>query len=324
VIYEFPDDMIEAEAYLDPANWYITNPNMDRSVDRVFLADELAKAKRGEVGALQTFYAKHLNVPIGGKVGSWRGSFYWAAAKAEFVLTIDELLARSEVVTVGADGGGLDDLFGLAVLGREREKRIDPETGKETQRWLLWVRAWVDKAVLELRKDIAEQLQLFAEDGDLVICEIGTEDLEEIAEIVARIHHRGLLPDDNGVGLDPVGIAVLLDALSARGVESKANGGPVVSVAQGYRLNGAIKGMERRLKDRSLLHGGQALAAWCVGNAQPVMRGSAVMIDKETAGSAKIDPLVAAFNAYQLMSLNPAARVGPVYPVPLNDILASA
>lgn len=297
VLYEFPDEMIESGAYLDPDNWHVTNPNMGRSVDREFIADKLAEAQRGDPGALQTFLAKHLNVPIGGKVGAWRGSALWSAA-TEKLLTLDELLDRSEVVTVGIDGGGLDDLFGLAVIGR----------CKTTGRWLLWARAWVDAGVLELRKDIAEQLRDFQSAGDLVICEAGTEDVEEIADVVARIHDAGLLPEKDGVGLDPVGVAVLVDALSARGVETTANGGPVCAVPQGYRLNGAIKGTERKLRDRTLVHGGQPMMAWCVGNARPVMRGSAVMIDKETAGTAKIDPLVAAFNAFQLMSRNPEAR----------------
>lgn len=332
VFYEFPDEMIESDAYLDPANWHVTNPNLGRSVDREWITDKLAEAQRGEPGVLQSFLAKHLNVPIGGKVGSWIGSHYWAAA-FEPGLTLETLLARSEVVTIGVDGGGKDDLFGVAVLGRE----------KGSGRWLLWVKAWADVEVLERRKEIAERLRDFKRDGDLVFYEVqaaepqeGEErasaddllepDAEEIADLIAEIWEKGLVPEQDGVGLDAAGVAVkvLMSALERRGVKMAQDGGPVVAVPQGYRLNGTILATERRLKRRSLLHGGQPMMDWCVGNAMPVLRGHAVTITKETAGMAKIDPLVAAFNAIELMSKNPVARSGPVYPVPVESIVAAA
>jgi phage terminase large subunit-like protein len=63
--------------------------------------------------------AQHLNIEIGLALRSdrWVGADYW------------------ETIVMGADGGGLDDLLGLAVLRRD----------EKTRRWLLWSKAWAHK-----------------------------------------------------------------------------------------------------------------------------------------------------------------------------------
>jgi phage terminase large subunit-like protein len=108
---------------------------------------------------------------------------------------------------------------------------------------------------------------------------------------------------------------VLVDRLKEIGLADDQ----LAAVSQGFRLNSAIKGSERRLKNKSLRHGGQALMSWCVGNAKCEARGNAVVITKQASGTAKIDPLMAAFNAVQLMSRNPEASS-----VDIDDFLANA
>ncbi|WP_251000361.1 terminase TerL endonuclease subunit, partial [Escherichia coli] len=71
----------------------------------------------------------------------------------------------------------------------------------------------------------------------------------------------------------------------------------VVGISQGWKLGGAIKTTERKLAEGVLVHGGQPLMAWCVGNARVEPKGNAILITKQASGRGKIDPLMALFNA---------------------------
>jgi phage terminase large subunit-like protein len=164
------------------------------------------------------------------------------------------------------------------------------------------------------RADIATRLLEFAADGDLTICKDALEPISQAADIVQRVNESGLLPEADAVGLDPVGVAALVDELEARGIGV----GQQVAVRQGYALSPASWGSEIKLKNGSLKHGGRRMMAWCVGNAKVEVRGGAVVITKQSAGRAKIDPLVASFNAIMLMSRNPGAKEAG-----WNDYLAS-
>ncbi|HTN40723.1 MAG TPA: terminase TerL endonuclease subunit, partial [Asticcacaulis sp.] len=300
VLYEYPEAMLENDAYLDPANWYVTNPNLGKSVDEQWLAEEYEKVRHAEGGEKQTFLAKHLNVEIGLRLANdrWRGADYWDDA-ADKSLTLEEILERSEVVTVGIDGGGLDDLFGLSVIGR----------CKLTRHWLVWCRAWAHDDVLIRRKDIASVLRDFDRAGELVITDDPLSPIRDAADIVEQIKNLGLLPEKHGVGLDPYGVASLIDELAERGIEGEV----LSAIRQGSGLSPATWGAEIKLKNKTLLHSGSRLMAWCVGNAKTEVRGGAVLITKQTAGRAKIDPLVAMFNAAMLMSRNPEAKSSPKY-----------
>ena len=292
VIYEFPESMVKANGHRVPANFYVTNPNMGASVDEEFLQREWRKAEEGGEESIRGFMAKHLNVEIGLALRSdrWAGADHWQQAAQ--ALTLDDLLARCEVADVGIDGGGLDDLLGLTVIGRE--------TG--THKWLSWSHAWAHPSVLERRKSEAARFHDFARDGDLTLCKRIGDDIDDVVSIVQRVDAAGLL---DKVGVDPAGIGGILDALADAGIEQDK----VLGISQGWRLGGAIKTTERKLAEGQLLHGGTAMMNWCVGNARVEPRGNSILITKQASGFAKIDPLMAMFNAVSLMALNPASNV---------------
>lgn len=293
VLYEFPEKMLEDESFLKKENFYVTNPNIGVSVDQEWLEDEYLKVKDADGGEKQVFLAKHLNVEIGMNLrhDAWAGGRYWLSAADPEGISLEQLIDRSEVAVVGIDGGGLDDLLGVAVLGRD----------KVNHDWLLWSHAWAHDDVLQRRKEIAPVLRDFSKQGDLTLCAQATQDLFEVADVVEQLKDAKLLPEQAGVGVDAAGITAIVDELASRGI----GGEQVVAVQQGYKLNGAIAGAERKLKDGTLWHGGQSMMAWCVGNAKVEMRGSAMLITKQAAGRAKIDPLAAMFNAVMLMARNP-------------------
>lgn len=295
VIYEFPERMLKANEHRTPANFYITNPNLGASVDEAFLRREFRKAEEGGEESLRGFFAKHLNVEIGLALRSdrWAGAEYWEEQGVETGLTLEDLIARCEVIDFGIDGGGLDDLLGLAALGRELH----------TRKWLLWTHAWAHPSVLERRKSEAPRFRDFERDGHLTIVDHIGEDVSQVAGLVAQVHHAGLLDQ---VGVDPAGIGAVLDALVEAGVPEDQ----VIGISQGWRLGGAIKTTERKLAEGTLIHGSQPLMAWCCGNARVEPRGNAILITKQASGTGKIDPLMATFNAVTLMSLNPEARHG--------------
>lgn len=308
LIYEFPASMLASRAYEDLENAYVTNPNWGTSVDVERIKQLHSQAREGGEQEFKEFLAKHLNVEIGLNLRSdrWLGADFWEAAAIP-VFTLEELLDRCEVVTVGIDGGGLDDMLGLCVLGREIGGT----------RWLAWSKAWLHPIALERRKSEESRYRDFAKDGDLSLVSQVGRDLFEVVAIVNTVADSGLL---DKVGVDRAGLGGIYDALVGTDDEpGPVEKGDVVGIPQGWQLQGAIKTAERRTAARTLVHGGRALMAWCVGNAKVVAVGNAISITKQASGFAKIDPLMALFDAVYLMALNPEAKAGPaIYSLELS------
>lgn len=312
VLYEFPDAIARDEKkWADPENWPMVMPNLGRSVHAASLMADWAQEKQKGEHAKRIWASQHLNIEVGIGLRSdrWAGAKYWEKA-ADPTLTLETLLARSEVVIPAIDGGGQDDLLGFAVLGRERTEvevtvMVNGEpTQQRIKRWLLWSHAWCHRDVLEDRQSIASRLLDFERDGDLTIVEDLLSATYSVVETIAGISAAGLL---GGVAVDPEGpLGEFVDAMDEIGVtqENKL----LVGIGQGYRLMNAIKTGERRLANGTLLHGGVPLMAWCVGNLKIEPTATAIRATKQNAGEAKIDPAMAMFDAIELMSTNPEVK----------------
>ena len=287
VLYEFPQHMLDAEAYLLPKNFYVTNPNIGKSVDQEWLERELIKEMASDPKTRATFLAKHLNVEIsiGLRADRWAGAEFWIKS-ARHEITFEYVLENSDVVTVGIDGGGLDDLFGFCALGRE----------KDTRRWLAWSHAWAHEGLLVRRKAIAPRLKDFAAAGSLTIVDDELKDLSDIIDKIGVIKAQKVL---GCVAVDPAGLGEMIEALDEIGVTQDDKN--LYASPQGYAMMNAIKTAERKLANGTLVHDPSAMMTWCVGNLKIEPTATAIRATKQSAGDAKIDPAMALFNAVGAM-----------------------
>jgi phage terminase large subunit-like protein len=146
VLYEFPDDV----DWRDKSKWWMITPNRNLSVYIERLVEEYETAVDTGEEELRRWASQHLNVQIGLalRMDRWAGADFWEVC-ADADLTLDTIVERSEVIVVGVDGGGLDDLLAMAVIGRD----------KETHNWLMWAHAWAHECVLEKRKSEVGKLR---------------------------------------------------------------------------------------------------------------------------------------------------------------------
>jgi len=300
VLYELPEHLAKNNGWKERKYWPLVNPNLGRSTSADFLERELLRAEEEGAASLALIASQHFNVQIGVALRSdgWAGAEVWERG-IEVGLTLDEILARSEVVTVGVDGGGLDDLLGVGLIGRE----------KGTKRWLGWAHALISDIGIERRKANAAQYDAFEREGSLTRFTYMRPDtlsvaqplnIQYVVDLVEKVQKLGLLAQ---VGVDAAGIGSIVDALGEIGVTQDAE--KLDAVRQGIGLMGAVKTIEIKLADYSFRHGGSALMAWCVGNIKVVPTPTAMRIARDESGYGKVDPAMALFNAAHLMGLNP-------------------
>jgi phage terminase large subunit-like protein len=291
VLYELPDRLSKDGGWKDKRTWPLVNPNLGRSVDMAFLERQLVTAEREGPGALALLASQHFNVEIGSRLRAdrWAGSEYYDQRVDESLDVLEDLLDRCDVAVVGLDGGGLDDLFGLYVLGREAG----------TGRWLGWAHAWAHPSVLIRRRSIETRLQDFIRAKELTLVDDSLQDIAEIIEIVSIVKDSGKL---GGVGVDPAGLGDLVDAMKGIGITADKG---LIGVNQGFGLMNAIKTAERKLASRMFYHCSSKLAAWCVSNLKIEPTATAIRATKQNAGDAKIDVAMGMFNAVFLMVDDP-------------------
>ena len=290
ILYEYPEEWVLDERWRDPKYWHIVNPNIDKSVSLEFLQREWSRVETESAEDQNLFASQHLNIEIGMRLAddNWIAAEDWPD-NIDKDLTLDKLIERCGVITAGVDGGGKDDLMGLCILGRE----------KGGDRWYCWVKAWCFPSVFTRNPNYADALRGFEADGDLVVCEHPTQDLTGVANTISKCSAK--LPRKGAIGVDVSGLGDIVTELLTAGGVSKDQ---IVSIPQGGWLSPAIVTAERKLMRGNLIHAGQPLMNWCMGNVRVERRGMNWSITKDNSVG-KIDPVAAMLNSIAIMKDNP-------------------
>lgn len=302
ILYEYPSAITKSGEWKKKAFWHLVNPNLGRSVDEAFLERELAKAERTGMAALALFASQHFNVEIGIglRTDCWVGAEFWEISEDKEI-TFEYMLENCEVIVVGIDGGGMDDLLGAGFVGRHRE----------TKKWLVWTRSWCHKIVFERRKSIAAVLSDFVESKDLIVVDDLLKSMSDIVDLIQKVNEKGLLAEVAADSMGPFGSFV--EALSLIGITQESDGAKLIGVAQGIAMMGAIKTSENKLANGTMKHSKDACMSWCVSNIKIEPTATAIRATKANAGDAKIDTAMAVFDGVSRMVLNPEAPGYSVY-----------
>ena len=287
VLYEYPEDMLEDKSYLDPKNWYIANPNLEASVSLSYLLNQYEQIKDIKE-SLQDFLSKHLNVQqdINLKANRWE-AFTTLLPHSESVFSLEDLLAKSEVITIGFDGASLFDLAGLTVTGRITN----------TNTYLTWSHAWLNRAALDKNKRSANKLLELEQLKEVTIVEEVNQQFKEITALIKMIDGTGKLYQ---IGVDPHGLGTFKTDLEAEGVESDK----IIGVSQGYKMQQHIITTENLMAKGTIKFSSQELIRWQASNTRLILKSNTVMVSKADSAD-KIDNIISILNSIAIMSQNP-------------------
>ncbi|WP_410922048.1 terminase large subunit domain-containing protein [Pseudomonas aeruginosa] len=292
VLYEPPpgmaSDILKAS---HPDLWRLVNPSLGYSISKAWLVSSFREAVAVGEQEVRRWLSQHANVEVSTfELGedAWGGAQVWARGQRPG-LTFDRVIEHADAMVIGLDGGGLDDLLAITVLGL---------VGGQ---WLAATRAFCYTVVLERRTQIASLLQDFVAAGDLVLMN-EADGLGPVIDLLLAIHQRR---DGVVLAADPNGVAVeIAETLLAAGWVRA----DIVAVRQGWGLRPGYQALERRLRAGTFQHGGQPLLSWCVSNAR--VDPTSGLVTKKVSGSAKIDCLTAlATAAVALMELPPPVDI---------------
>lgn len=269
----------EGADWKDKANWVAANPNYGVSVqpddlDRLFL--QAAESPSAETN----FRTKRLN-EWRNATDAWLTSADWEACDDE--LPPIESLA-GQPCYIGLDLASVSDMACVAALF--------PQKGKV----YAYVKSYLPlDTITEKAGHMSEHYRQWMEEGQLVATDGNVTDLAYIKDQVLQMCEKFNVRE---IAFDPYGACELSASMIDQGL-------PMVKFGQGIAsMSGPSKSLEKLIKSRKFVHGGDPVLKWMASNCVIYTDvNENVKVKKETNAN-KIDGIIACIMALGRLEVN--------------------
>jgi phage terminase large subunit-like protein len=284
----------EKDQWDDPAVWVKANPNLGVSVKPEYLS-EFCNAARHNSEKRNQFLRYHCNRVV--SATEWGIDLQAWNALASPLSDWKE----AEVITVGFDLGGWDDLAGVAYCARFVDGTEIGEDGSErtSYRYEFKTQAYLYTTG---KRDVSKLPWVDW-------CHSGLVRREEF--VIAAIK-RQILADHETFGFE----SIAYDQFNAQqlGEELTSAGIKAVSFRQNFLMyNEPLHNFLSLIERQKIRHDGNAMLSWCAGNLAIKRDSADRWMPCKKSSKDKIDPLVACLMAFRLAMLSPPKPKGNLF-----------
>lgn len=290
-LFAFCFELDEKDDVLDPENWVKSNPNLGVSVKPTYL-ERMAKEAKQDALALNRFKRYHANQLVSSTTRAFDLELW---DKCEGVLSD---WRDAAAVGAGVDLGGRNDLASWSLCSKFPTGEY---TGDHTPVWRYEIRTQSYIAT-NTRRDLTKQpFAQWVHDDLIRRCEYPVSQMErDLLDACDRYRVDQL-------AYDPAGAQQFAENLSQQGIRAARMG------QNCGMFNGPICEFRAAMAEGRLLHDGNPLLRWCMGNA--VLQQNTqqqVMLNKRDSNE-KIDPVVSSVMAMWVCMVTEPRIDGPLF-----------
>jgi phage terminase large subunit-like protein len=287
------EDREDPEFWADPKNWKKANPNYGVSIPETYFVEQMSGCRESQ-RKLNSFLTKHLGLWISA-MDNYFNMDLWTKGKRPEYSDWEERFAGKPCYVM-LDLSSKKDLSSMYALFR------DGETEKGAKRYAVFGVNFLPRYVIEENQvGKRSEYNAWAEQGHFILTEKNSIDEDVIEQELRRWSKLFRIKK---VGFDPWGANHLTNKAESMRLE-------VILVKQTTQmLNDPTKTLDAWMLDHQLLHNGDPVLTWAMGNVVCKEDANENVFPRKAHRNSKIDPAMCLIGAVALEIDDPLPQSG--------------